>query len=246
MRTLLEQQKALYLVLQTNFSQTVQNLKLNLDSAIKDKNKNEVAMIKLKQEKDDLNSELELFKKKCKEDFVTSLQGIQDVTTTFLAKIDNLFPESSFSLTCANQQEQMQKIKANCTNLSRQVEDKFQNYLNSVGNKVSALQGQSSRLEVENKRLTSDNQKCSQDRAQEAEKCAKLLKEAQEEQDKMMEPLLNTQKQLLQEKQNLQATCIPKVRKPSALKKKCNRSISKAANFFKNLEKCPRLYQRSS
>ncbi|KAF4083349.1 hypothetical protein AMELA_G00140190 [Ameiurus melas] len=208
LQTLLDQQKSLYAILQGNFSQTVQNLRLSLDGATKDKNKHEMAMIKLKQEKDDLSSELQLYKKKCKEDFVMSLQGIQDVTTAFLTKIDNLFPDTfTFHLTCSKQQEQMQKIHANCTNLSRQVEDKFQNYLNSVGDKVSALQARSSRLEVENKRLTSDNQNCSQSRAQDAEKCSKRLQEAQESHDNLMESQLNRQKQLLLEKQRLEATC---------------------------------------
>lgn len=214
LQTLLEQQRSLYAILQSNFSQTVQNLKFDLDSALKDKTKHEMAMLKLKNEKEDLTSELELYKKKCKEDFVKSLQGIQDVTTAFLTKIDNLFPDTfTFHLTCSKQQEQMQKIHANCTNLSRQVEDKFQNYLNSVGDKVSTLQAQSSRMQVENNRLTSENKKCSQDRAQEAEQCTKLLQEAQQVQDRLVEPLLQTQKQLLQEKQMLQSSCVPRVRK---------------------------------
>ncbi|KAK2869061.1 hypothetical protein Q7C36_000932 [Tachysurus vachellii] len=211
LQTLLEQQRSLYTILQTNFSQTVQNLKFDLDSALKDKSKHDMAMLKLKNEKEDLTSELELYKKKCKEDFVKSLQGIQDVTTAFLTKIDNLFPDTfTFHLTCSKQQEQMQKIHANCTNLSRQVEDKFQNYLNSVGDKVSTLQAQSSRIEVENNRLTSENKKCIQDRAQEAEQCTKLLQEAQQVQDRLVEPLLQTQKQLLQEKQMLQSSCVPR------------------------------------
>lgn len=211
----------------------MQNLKFNLDSVVKDKNKHEMAMIKLKQEKGDLTSELQLYKKKCKDDFVTSLQGIQDVTTAFLAKIENLFPDTfTFHLTCSNQQEQMQKIKMNCTNLSRQVEDKFQGYLNSVGDKVSALQARSSRLEIENKRLTSDNQKCTQDRSQEAEKCVKLLQDAQQEQDRRMEPLLNNQKQLLLEKQMLQATCVPKVRKKHRRKYAIVVSVDKQTFVF--------------
>ncbi|XP_047014125.1 plasmalemma vesicle associated protein b isoform X2 [Ictalurus punctatus] len=220
LQILLDQQKSLYAILQANFSQTVQNLRFDLDNAVKDKNKHEMAMIKLKQEKDDLTSELQLYKKKCKEDFVMSLRGIQDVTTAFLTKIDNLFPDTfTFHLTCSKQQEQMQKIHANCTNLSRQVEDKFQNYLNSVGDKVSALQARSSRLEVENKRLTSDNQNCSQSRAQDAEKCLKRLQEAQESHDNLMESQLNRYKQLLQEKQRLDTTCItkPPVPKPNGM-----------------------------
>lgn len=220
LQTLLDQQRSLYVILQSNFSQTVQNLKFDLDSAIKDKNKHEMTMMKLKQEKEDLSSELKLYQKKCKEDFVMSLQGIKDVTNAFLTKIDNFFPDTfTFHLTCSRQQEQMQKVHANCTNLSRHIEEKFQNYLNLVGDKVTSLQAQSSRLEVENKRLVSENQKCSQGRTQDAEQCTKLLQEAQQVQDRLVEPLLKTQRQLIQEKQMLEASCFPKVRKPLAKKK---------------------------
>lgn len=211
LQTLLDHQRALYMILQSNFSQTVQSLKLDLERAAKEKSKYEMEATQLKQEKGDLTTELQLFRKKCKEDFVSSLQGIQTVSTAFLAKIDNLFPDSyTFLLTCDKQQEQMQKIQDNCTNLSRQVESKFQSYLNIVGDKVSNLQAQSSRLEVENRRLSSDLQQCSQSRTQETAQCKKLLVDAQETQDRLVEPLLQAQKQLLQEKQMLQAMCAPK------------------------------------
>lgn len=75
--------------------------------------------------------------RKCKEDFVQALSGIQTVTTKFLNKIDNLFPHSlTFHLTCKSQKEQLETIKSNCTNLSRDVENKFQPYLDHVGEKV--------------------------------------------------------------------------------------------------------------
>ena len=75
--------------------------------------------------------------RKCKEDFSKSLEGIQTVTSGFLSRINDLFPHHlTFHLTCAKQQEQMEKIRANCTNLSREVEDRFQKYLNSVGDQV--------------------------------------------------------------------------------------------------------------
>ncbi|XP_062869095.1 plasmalemma vesicle associated protein b isoform X2 [Trichomycterus rosablanca] len=218
LQTLLDQQRSLCNILQTNFSLTVQSLKLDLDNAIKDKNTQEMALIKLNQEKEDLTAELQLYTKKCKEEFVTSLQGIQEVTTAFLNRIDNLFSDTFiFHLTCSKQQEQMQKVHANCTNLSQQVENKFQHYLNSVGDRVSTLQARSSRLEIQNRRQTSEMQKCTQGRTEEVEQCTKLLKEAQQVQDRLVEPLLKTQKQLMQDKQMLQATCIqrPPVPKPS-------------------------------
>lgn len=77
--------------------------------------------------------------RKCKEDFTHSLDGIQTVTRDFLNKINNLFPHQlTFHLTCESQQEQMEKIRNSCTNLSRDVENKFQLYLDNVGNKVCA------------------------------------------------------------------------------------------------------------
>lgn len=77
--------------------------------------------------------------RKCKEDFAHSLDGIQTVTSDFLNKINNLFPHQlTFHLTCERQQEQMEKIRNSCTNLSRDVENKFQMYLDKVGNKVCA------------------------------------------------------------------------------------------------------------
>ncbi|KAI4904229.1 hypothetical protein NFI96_031767 [Prochilodus magdalenae] len=211
LQTAMEHQKALYVILQSNFTQTVQNLKVDLERAAKEKSRHELTAMQLKQEKEDLASELQLYKQKCKEDFVSSLQGVQTVTTAFLAKIENLFPETfTFILTCSKQREHMERIQANCTNLSRQVESKFQSYLDVVGEKVSNLLAQSSRLEVQSRRLTSNLEQCTQSRTQETEQCNKLLAEAQATKDRAMEPLLQAQKQLMEEKQALQALCVPK------------------------------------
>ena len=61
------------------------------------------------------------------------------MTRDFLSRINNLFPHQlTFHLTCDSQKEQMEKIRNSCTNLSRDVENKFQLYLDKVGDKVSA------------------------------------------------------------------------------------------------------------
>ncbi|XP_066504054.1 plasmalemma vesicle associated protein b [Hoplias malabaricus] len=214
LQNLLDHQKALYVMLESNYTLTVQSLKLDLERATKEKTLCEISVTHLKQEKEDLASQLQLFRKKCKDDFVSSLRDIQTVSAAFLEKIDNLFPASfTFLLTCAKQQEQMERIQANCTNLSRQVENKFQSYLNVVGEKVSEMQAQSSHLEVQNRRLTSDLQQCSQSRTQENEKCKKLLVESQEAQDREVERLLKLQETLIQEK--LQALCPAKPAPPT-------------------------------
>lgn len=78
--------------------------------------------------------------RKCKEDFAHSLDGINTVTRDFLSRINNMFPHQlTFHLTCDSQRDYMEKLKNSCTNLSRDVENKFQHYLNRVGDKVGAV-----------------------------------------------------------------------------------------------------------
>ncbi|XP_059393716.1 plasmalemma vesicle associated protein b [Carassius carassius] len=193
----LQQQRELYGILMSNFSQTAKYLKIDLDNAVKDKNEHHSQVIQLTKENMNLKSQLDVYTKKCKEDFAESLKGIQTVTSAFLTKIDNFFTHSvTFHLTCAKQEEQMGRIRSNCSSLSRQVEDKFQSYLNIVGEKVSSIQKQSSRLEVENVELTSELDKCKADREKVAAESSKKLQDAQQKYDK-------EQKQLLEEKSRL-------------------------------------------
>lgn len=78
--------------------------------------------------------------RKCKEDFANSLNGIKTVTGNFLDKINNMFPHQlTFHLTCDRQREEMEKIRTNCTKLSTDVENKFQAYLDRVGDKVGLM-----------------------------------------------------------------------------------------------------------
>uniref|UniRef100_A0A3B3VAU1 Plasmalemma vesicle associated protein b n=1 Tax=Poecilia latipinna TaxID=48699 RepID=A0A3B3VAU1_9TELE len=115
----------------------------------------------LRRDKDLLEEKLTTYKRKCKDDFVQALSGVQTVTTKFLNKIDNLFPHSlTFHLTCKSQREQLETIKSNCTNLSREVENKFQPYLDHVGETMTEIQWRSSQLEVQNSDLTSKLQQC--------------------------------------------------------------------------------------
>lgn len=59
------------------------------------------------------------------------------VTENFLNKINHLFPpQVTFHLTCERQREDMEKIRTSCSNLSKDVENKFQAYLDKVGDKV--------------------------------------------------------------------------------------------------------------
>ncbi|XP_016091278.1 plasmalemma vesicle associated protein b [Sinocyclocheilus grahami] len=206
LNTLLEQQKVLYGILKSNFSQTMEYLKADLDNAVKDKNEHHSLVIQLRQENLNLKSQLDVYTKKCKEDFAESLQGIQTVTSAFLTKIDNFFTNSvTFHLTCSKQEEQMARIRSNCSSLSRQVEDKFQSYLDNVGAKVSSIQKQSSRLEVQNAELTSELDKCRTDREKEAAESSKNLQDAQQKYDKQLEQLLKEQSKLRDAKELVEA-----------------------------------------
>ncbi|XP_059385118.1 plasmalemma vesicle-associated protein-like [Carassius carassius] len=206
LNSLLEQQKVLYGILKNNFSQTVEYLKADLDNAVKDKNEHHSLVIQLRQENLSLKSQLDVYTKKCKEDFAVSLQGIQTVTSAFLTKIDNFFTNSvTFHLTCPKQEEQMERIRSNCSSLSRQVEDKFQSYLDSVGAKVSSIQKQSSRLEVQNGELTSELDMCKTDWEKEATESSKKLQDAQQKYDKQLEQLLKEQNRLREAKELVEA-----------------------------------------
>ncbi|XP_065097893.1 plasmalemma vesicle associated protein b [Paramisgurnus dabryanus] len=225
MQNLLDQQKALYVILQSNFSQTVQYLKAELDNTVKDKNEYHSTTIQLRQENIDLKSQHDIFIKKCKDDFAESLQGIQTVTSSFLTKIDNFFPHSlTFHLTCQKQHEQLEKIRSNCTNLSRQVEDKFQSYLERVGQQISAIQSQSSRLEVQNKRLTAELSTCTAGRKEDSETSSKRLQDAQQTYDRQLEQLLKEQTRLREAKDLLDAQMTVKDATIITMQKSCVQS----------------------
>ncbi|XP_056590871.1 plasmalemma vesicle associated protein b [Triplophysa dalaica] len=222
MQNLLDQQKAIHTILQSNFSQTVQYLRAELDNAVRDKNDHHGTVIKLRQENIEQKSQLDVYTKKCKEDFAESLQGIQTVTSAFLTKIDNFFPHSlTFHLTCQKQHEQIERIRSNCTSLSRQVEDKFQSYLDRVGEKVSAIQIQSSRMEVQNARLNAELSACAAGRKADAEESSKRAQDAQQTFDKQLEQLLREQTRLRESKDLLDAQVTVKDATIITLQKGC-------------------------
>ncbi|KAG8003155.1 Plasmalemma vesicle-associated protein, partial [Nibea albiflora] len=169
LQSLNAQQQAMINLIQANFTQTVNYLSQERDNALKDRDTHHQDAITLRRENDMLKERHTTYTRKCKEDFANSLDGIKTVTREFLNKINNLFPHQlTFHLTCDRQQEQMEKIRNNCTNLSRDVENKFQLYLDRVGNRVADIQDLSSRLEVHNLHLNSDLQRCESSRKEAA------------------------------------------------------------------------------
>lgn len=204
LQSLNSQQKAMINLIEANFSQTVQYLMHERDSALKDRDTYHQDTITLRRDNTMLKEQLTTYSRKCKEDFAQSLDGIQTVTRDFLNKINNLFPHQlTFHLTCERQQEQMEKIKNSCTNLSRDVENKFQMYLDNVGNKVSEIQGLSSRLIVQTSHLTAELKQCELSRSKAVADADLQLQQKQKTHDEQMETLL-MEKNRLREQKKLQ------------------------------------------
>ncbi|XP_054458751.1 plasmalemma vesicle associated protein b [Anoplopoma fimbria] len=201
LQTLNAQQKALINLIGANFTQTVQYLSQERDNALKDRDTHHQDAITLRRENTMLKEQLTTYTRKCKEDFAHSLDGIKTVTSDFLNKINNLFPHQlTFHLTCDSQQEQMEKIRNSCTNLSRDVENKFQLYLDNVGNKVSEIQAKSSRLEVQNSYSTTELQQCERKHSETVVEAAKQLQLKQKTHDDQVEKLLIEQNRLREQK----------------------------------------------
>ncbi|XP_034439071.1 plasmalemma vesicle associated protein b [Hippoglossus hippoglossus] len=204
MQSLNAQQKAMINLIQANFTQMVQYLSQERDNALKDRDTHHQDAISLRRENTMVKEHLTTYTRKCKEDFAKSLDGIMTVTRDFLNRINNLFPQQlTFHLTCDSQHEQMEKIRNSCTNLSRDVENKFQIYLDKVGNKVSEIQALSSRLEVQTIHLSSDLQQCEQNRSKTIAEAAGQLQLKQRTHDDQVEKLLMEQNRLRNEKKLL-------------------------------------------
>ncbi|XP_037325505.2 plasmalemma vesicle associated protein b [Pungitius pungitius] len=169
-----------------NFSQTMQSLNKERDAAVRDADTQRHEATRLRGESSKLQEQLTTYTKKCKEDFAQSLDGIETVTSEFLKKIENFFPHQlTFHLTCESQNAEMEKIKNSCTNLSKDVEKRFQLYLNAVGDRVAAIQSESSELQVRSSH-------CQRDHSRAVEK----LREMQTTHDAKVEKLLKEQMEL--------------------------------------------------
>lgn len=210
LKRLYDQQEAKLDVVNSNFTQTVQNLRDELDTAVKDRTRLNDEVVELRRDNTFLREQHALYTSKCKEDFANSLEGITTVTREFLDRINKLFPHQlTFHLTCSSQREHMDKIKNSCTNLSRDVENKFQVYLDNVGKMVSEIQEKSSQLEVKNKHLISDFEECQRNHSEFVEKTSKQSQIAQKAHDDKVEKLLREKEELRQQLSNMKPGAKP-------------------------------------
>ncbi|XP_026179584.1 plasmalemma vesicle associated protein b [Mastacembelus armatus] len=219
LQSLNAQQKAMINLIEANFTQTVQYLSQERDNALKDRDTHHQDAITQRRENTILKEELKTYTGKCKEDFSESLAGIKTVTREFLNQINTIFPhDMTFYLTCESQKGQMEKIRNSCSNLSRDVENKFQLYLDNVGKKVSEIQATSSRLEVRNSHLTSDLQQCERNRTETAVEVTRQQQLKQKIHDDQMEKLLLEQNRLREQKRLQEASLALKEKEIQTLK----------------------------
>lgn len=232
-------------LLEANSTQTTQKLKREMDQIAKDRDNLNLEAISLRRNKLMHEKEAELCKERCKTEFVHSLSGISNVTNAFLNKINSLFPTHiAFQISCEKQRENLEKIQSNCTGLSRDMEEKFQHYLNNVGEKVSSIQAENSRLNAENWRLSEDYRSCSQNRMGLLQHHKQEVARLQEKHDQVTERLLiekknmngeitvlnktvhykNTEvEHLLVKLKQLNMTCMSRVRERALIRDLCKR-----------------------
>ena len=177
--------------MEANCTQLSQKQKREMDQINKDIDNLHLEAIGLRRDKLKHEREAELCKERCKTEFVQSLSGISNVTNAFLNKIDSLFStHMPFHLTCDKQREHLDRIQFNCTSLSREIEEKFQDYLNIAGDQMSSVQAENSRLKAENWRLSEDYRFCIQNRSGLLQQHKQNINRLQEKHDQFKERLL--------------------------------------------------------
>ncbi|XP_040000448.1 plasmalemma vesicle associated protein a isoform X2 [Xiphias gladius] len=183
--------KARLELVESNFTQTMQRTRMEMDQIAKERDYINLEAIRLRRDKSTQEKELQYNRQKCKDDFSQSLSSVSNVSKAFLQKIESLFPAHiAFQLTCPKQREHLEQIRTNCTSLSREVEDKLQHYLNNVGNQVSDIQAENSRLKAENWRLSEDYRWCTQNRSGLIQEHKQNLDKLQRKHDQDKERLL--------------------------------------------------------
>ncbi|KAM9789814.1 uncharacterized protein ACB057_012479 [Neosynchiropus ocellatus] len=221
-------------LLNSNFTQTTEMLRIDRERVSRERDDLRLESIHLRRDKATHEKALEFAKLKCKEDFVHSLSGVSNVSRAFLQKIESLFTVMPFHITCNKQREYLEQINYNCTSLSRDVEDKFQQYLNNVGDQVASIQLENSHLKAENQRQSADYRLCSQNRSGMILQHRKNLEKVQLKYDLEKEELILEKKKLNGEKEVLENSVKLKATEVQHLKEQINllNSTCRAGGIF--------------
>ncbi|XP_041848944.1 plasmalemma vesicle associated protein a isoform X2 [Melanotaenia boesemani] len=189
--SLLEQLKARYDLLESNFTQTTQRMRMEMDQIVKERDNLNLETIRLRRDKSTQEKEIEEYKKNSKREISITFSHVKNVSRALREKIESLFPRHiAFQLTCPKQREHLEQIHTNCTNLSQEVEDKLQRYLDTVGEQMSTVYYDNNHLKAENWRLNEDYRWCSQNRTAMAAQHRHSMNELQDKYDKEKEQLL--------------------------------------------------------
>ncbi|XP_062868213.1 plasmalemma vesicle associated protein a [Trichomycterus rosablanca] len=186
-----QQTEEMLKLVRANFSEKMSVMGMELDNAKKEKIRYQLEAIDTRRDKAFLEERITIYEKMCKEDFVQSLQGIPDVTREFLKRVDELLMKhDSFQLTCEKQSRQLEDIRANCSSLSTEVENKLQVYLDRVGSQVTTIVGANAKYITENRQLKEDSTWCKSNRSAMIGENQKVLKQVQLKHDQDVENLL--------------------------------------------------------
>uniref|UniRef100_A0A3B3R2Q4 Plasmalemma vesicle associated protein b n=1 Tax=Paramormyrops kingsleyae TaxID=1676925 RepID=A0A3B3R2Q4_9TELE len=185
-----------------NFSQTCQELNTAQETAKKKIIGLEQSNADLRRQKTSMEKSHAMFSRECKQDYVNALGGISTVTKAFLDKIENFFScASTFFITCEKRSMYLEQVHTNCTGLSREMESKFQSYLNHVGHIMSNIRKNNTDLMAQNEELMKELQECRQSSLARVEEGSRRLHEEQERHGREKEQMLKDKKKLESDKE---------------------------------------------
>lgn len=185
-----------------NFSQTCQELNTAQETTRKKIVSLEQSNADLRRQKASMEKSHAMFSQECKQDYMNALKGISTVTKTFLNKIENFFScASTFFITCEKRSTYLEQIHTNCTGLSREMESKFQSYLNHVGHIMSNIRKNNTDLIAQNEDLARELQDCRQSSSARGEEGSRRLRDEQERHAREKEQMLKDKKKLESDKE---------------------------------------------
>ncbi|XP_048845227.1 plasmalemma vesicle-associated protein-like [Brienomyrus brachyistius] len=188
-----------------NVTQTSQELNTAQEAAKKKIIVLEQSNADLLRQKASMEKSHAMFSQECKQDYMNALKGISTVTNAFLRKIENFFPSATtFFITCEKRSTYLEQIHTNCTGLSREMESKFQSYLNHVGHTMSNIRKNNTDLIAQNEDLTKDLQECRQSSLARVEEGIHRLHTEQERHGREKEQMLKDKKKLESDKELLE------------------------------------------
>ncbi|XP_028672401.1 plasmalemma vesicle associated protein b [Erpetoichthys calabaricus] len=153
--------------LEINFTTTIGQLFRELRGVKDERDSLRMLEIKTRQEKQNIQTELEDFKEQCRTTYESSLKGITDITSKFNEQINKALPNTaSFSLSCENQHQQMERIRANCSLLKSDIESKYQSFVDSISRRLSDIQSQNSNLKIQTEQNKQRLELCSRNRTE--------------------------------------------------------------------------------